>query len=238
VIDTGAMAGTFRVERLREVMTSSLFVVGGVYRRRPGGELQYDGARPNADLHAHGYFARRLWMLDAGPRRLVRGRIWKRRWLDPAVRTTCHSRPPDDAASVWSCTLIIALRLWSWLDSGRGLCNATEVVPELEQHPSERTVGRWLARAARRAPHLVQAIRQTVIERSEPRPVEHLFPAGLSPPEDLLHRPWQRDAQEIGHLWQALAWLYGGAISLRVPVALLLAEARGRGGAIETTFPI
>jgi hypothetical protein len=188
-------------------------------------------------MHAHGYFERQLWMLERGPR-LVRKRIWKRRWLDPAVRATCHSRPPDDAASVWSCTLIIALRLWSWLDSGRGLHNAQEVVPVLEEHPSERTVGRWLARAAHRAPDLVQTIRSAVIERSEPRPVEHLFPSGLSPPEKLLRRRWRRGAQEIGQLWQAFAWLFGGATELSVSPALLLAEARGRRGTTETTFPI
>jgi hypothetical protein len=53
------MAGTFQLERLRQVMTSSLFVVGGVYHRRPGGELQYDGTRSSAERHAHGYFGGR-----------------------------------------------------------------------------------------------------------------------------------------------------------------------------------
>ncbi len=230
------MAGTIAVERLRECLVGSLFVAGGVYRRRPDGDLQYDGVRPSPEMHAHGYFARQIWMLDSGTR-LVRKRIWKRRWLDPAVGVTCHSRPPDDAASIWSCTLIVVLRLWSWLDGGRGLHNAAEVVPELEEHPSPRTVSRWLARAARRAPDLVQSIRQAVIERSEPRPVEHLFPGGLSPPEDL-HRRFGDDAAEICELWTAFAWLVGGAVELSVPVALLLAEARGRRGATETTFPI
>jgi hypothetical protein len=219
-------------------MAGSLLVAGGVYRQRSDGDLQYDGSRPEAQMHSHGYFARWLWVLDGQPTKLVRKRVWKRRWLDPALRATCHSRPPDDAASVWSCTLIIVLRLWSWLDSGRGLRNGSEIVPELQTHPSERTVERWLARAARRSSDLLQTIRHTVIERSEPRPVEHLFPAGLSPPEKLSRRPWRHGAEEIWAVWTALAWLWGGATELAVPPALLLAEARGRKGATETTFPI
>jgi len=233
------MAGTASVERVRQLLASSLFVAGGVYQRRPSGDLQFDGSRPESGWHAHGYFPRQLWMLDAGRSGgLVRKRLWKRRWLEPVARETCHSRPPDDAASVWSCTLIIALRLWAWLQSGQGLDNTVELVDELEDHPSERTVRRWLRRAAERALDVQQAIRQAVIERSEPRPVERLFPSGLSPPEKLLHRPWHRDASEIGSLWQAFAWLFGAATTLDVPVALLLAEARGRRGMTESTFPI
>jgi hypothetical protein len=222
------------------LVRSSLFVAGsGVYRQRANGDLQYDGVRPREGWHAHGYFARRIWMLDMARLKLVRKRVWKRRWLDPVVVETCHSRPPDDAAQVWSCTLVVVLSLWAWLDSGQGVCNAPEAVPELQDHPSPRTVERWLVRAADRADDVLQTIRQAVIERSEPRPVEHLFPGGLSPPETLLHRRWRRrDATEIGHLWQAFAWLLGGAIELEVPAALLLAEARGRKGATETTFPI
>lgn len=232
------MAGTFPTERVEQIAGSSLFVAGGVYRRRPNGDLQYDGERPGEDWHAHGYFPRWLWMLDLARRQLVRKRIWKRRWLDPVVRQTCHSRPPDDAAQVWSCTVIIVLRLWAWLDSGQGLCSAPQAVPEIEGHPRPRTVRRWLARAAGRAFDLLQTIRQAVIERSEPRPVEQLFPGGLSPPPTLMHRRWRRDTTEIGHLWQAFAWLLGGAIQLAVPAALLLAEARGRKGASESSFPI
>lgn len=179
-----------------------------------------------------------LWMLDLGRQQLVRKRIWKRRWFDPVVGQTCHSRPPDDAAQVWSCTLIIVLRLWAWLDSGQGLGRAPEALPELEEHPSVRTVGRWLARAADRAFDVLQAIRNAIIERSEPRPVERLFPGGLSPPPPLMHRRWRRDTSQIGHLWQAFAWLLGGAIDLTTPASLLLAEARGRRDATESTFPI
>jgi hypothetical protein len=151
---------------------------------------------------------------------------------------TCHSRPPDDVAQVWSCTLIVVLKLWSWLDAGDGSVNAPEVVDELETHASVRTVERWMKRAVPRALETEQAIRHALIEKCEPRPVEHLFPGGLSPPDELIHRRWRIDPSEIGTLWRAFAWLFGGATKLSVPAACLLAEARGRKSRDENSFVI
>jgi hypothetical protein len=227
------VAGTFTDDQLLGVVASSLCVAGRVYTRRPDGDLCFNGERPGPGWHGHGYFPRRLWMLEDG--RLVRRRLWKRRWRDPKTGCTRHSRPPDDAAQVWSCTLIVLLKLWAWLDGS--LLAGHEVVPELETHGSFRTVQRWGGRAAARAEQVVHYIRLAVIERSEPRPVEHLFPSGLSPPERLLRRHWRRP-HEITRLWQALAWLFAGAIALSTPASLLLAEARGRMSATERSFPI
>ena len=228
------MTGTFRDEQLLGVAASSLAIAGNVYTRRPNGDLCFNGERPGPGWQAHGYFARWLWMLVMG--QLVRRRRWKQRWLDTETGGTVHSRPPDDAAQVWSCTLIVLLKFWAWLDGG-SLLGGHEVVGELETHGSFRTVQRWLSRAAARADQVLHYIRLAVIERSEPRPVEQLFPSGLSPPESLLRRHWRRP-QEIRQLWQALAWLFGGAIALSTPVAVLLAEARGRMSATEASFPI
>ena len=227
------MARTFTDDQLRDVVASSLFVAGSVYTRRPDGDLCFNGERPGPRWHGHGYFPRRLWMLEEG--RLVRRRLWKRRWRDPTTGSTVHSRPPEDAAQVWSCTLIVLLKLWAWLDGS--LLAGHEVVPELETHGSFRTVQRWGGRAAARADEVLHYTRLTVIERSEPRPVEHLFPSGLSPPDGLLRRRWRRP-REIQRLWQALAWLFAGAIALSTPASLLLAEARGRMIATEASFPI
>lgn len=219
------------------MVTRSLFTAGGVYRRRPNGDLQFDGVRPGEEWYAHGYFPRRLWVLDGGV--LVRRRMWKRRWLDPEMGETCHSRPPDDAAQVWSCTLIITLKLWAWLDASQGGgAGAPEIVDVLEEHAHVSTVTRWLHRAAARALEIEQAIRRAVIERSEPRPVELLFPGGLSPPEELLRRRWRCDPSEIGSLWRAFAFLFGAAIQLSIPAACLLAEARGRMSTPDKSFPI
>jgi hypothetical protein len=213
-----------------------LFVAGGLYARLPGGDLCYDGVRPGSGWHGHGHFSRRLWMLEDG--QLVRRRLWKQRWRDTTSvpRRTVHSRPPDDAAQVWSCTLIVLLKLWAVLDGG-SLLAGHEVVPELVAHGGFRTVQRWLGRAVARAGEVLHYVRLAVIERSEPRPVEQLFPSGLDPPDSLLRRRWRRPL-EIRGLWQALAWLFGGAIALSTPAALLLAEARGRMSATEASFPI
>ena len=205
-----------------------LFAESGVYARRSDGDLQFNGARPGSDWQAHGYFPRWLWMIDDGER--VRRRLWKRRWLrrDSVDRPrTCHSRPPDDVASVWSCTLIITLQLWAWLDAKQGLERYREVIPALDGCGSRRTVQRWLGRACKRALDTQQALRHAVLERSEPRPVEPLFPGGLPPPEGLRRRRFGSPAR-VEELHRGLAILLGGAVALDVPVSVLLAEARGR----------
>lgn len=232
--DTGRVAGTLAVERLQELVRNSLLLSSQVYRRRRGGDLQFDGARPGADWIAHGYFRRRLWMLEGGWR--IQRCIWKRRWLRRGAGETCHSRPPEDAPQVWSSTLILVLKLWERLDSPRRRVGHQPLVPDLHEHVTDRTVQRWLRRAQVRALEVQQAIRFAVMERCEPRPVEKLFPSGLSPPERLLRRRW-RDPTEVGELWRALAILFGGAVELGISCSLLLAEARGRSGS-ERTFPI
>ena len=221
------MSGTYSVEQLRQVVSASLFRVSLVYGRRPGGDLEYRGHRPGPDWHAHGYFSRRLWMLYRG--RLVRRRMWKARWLDPKAGRTCHSRPPDDVASLSCCTLIVVLCLWSWMDGEEGVHRCQALLEDFEDRPAPRTVQRWMSRAQPFAMRIQQAIRLAVIERSEPRPMERMFPGGLSPPERLVRRPW-RDPLRVVQLWRGLALLLGGALGLQTPVAVLLAEARGRCG--------
>jgi len=228
------MDGTFTDEQLIGVASSSLFIASRIYKRLPNGDLRYDGLRPGPGWHGHGRFPRRLWMLDRG--RLIRCRIWKQRWRDTKTGATIHSRPPDDAAQVWSCTLIVFLKVWAWLDRG-SLLGSHEVIPDLETHGSFRTVQRWCGRAAAHVDDVLQQIRLAVIERSEPRPVEQIFPSGMDPPESLIRRRWRRP-KEIRRLWQALAWLFGGAVALTTPASLLLAEARGRMSTTEASFPI
>lgn len=213
------------VELLRQWAASSVFAVTSIYGRRPNGDLQFDGHRPGPSWHAHGYFSVRLWMLDQGrPRRLA---LWKRRWLEPIAGKTTHSRPPDQLPYVRSCTLIVVLTLWSWLDSEHGVVSHRQVFAELEGLRSRRTAQRWLARALPHALQIQQVIRKAVIERCEPRPVETLFPCGLPPPEGLTRRRW-RDPTSVFRLWRGLALLILGSVELRVPVPILLAEARGR----------
>jgi hypothetical protein len=223
------------LEALARVTADSLHVVSGVYGRRRGGALQYDGERPGPGWHAHGYFERRLFVLVGGD--VSRVRLWKRRWLAPDRAHTCHSRPPDDVPSVWSCSLIVLLTLWGWLDGPDGVERARGVVPGLEDHASSRTARRWLLRALPHALELQQRVRLAVVERSEPRPPEILFPSGLSPPEGLGRRRW-RAPDAIEQLWRALGLLFLGSAKLRVPASLLLAEARRRGATSRPSWPL
>jgi hypothetical protein len=202
-----------------------LFLASNLYRRRTGGDLQFDGVRPAEGWHGHGYFPRWLWVLARG--RLQRMRIWKHRWRPRRGGPTCHSRPPDELAGLGFCSLVVVLKLWSWLDGGRGVHQSQQVLGDLEMRGDPRTVQRWLRQLLPDAMVIQQAVRLAVIERCEPRPLEQLFPTGLSPPSRLVRRPW-RDPSGIDKLWRALALLLGGAIRLDVQVALLLAEARRR----------
>ena len=219
------MSGTYAVERLRQVISSSLFLASHLYRRRSDGDLQYDGDRPAESWHGHGYFPRWLWVLEHG--RLRRVRIWKHRWRLRRGGPTCHSRPPDELAGLGFCSLVVALKLWAWLDGERGVHQSRQVLDDLEVHGDPRSLQRWLRRLLPHAMAIQQAVRLAVIERCEPRPLEQLFPTGLPPPDRLVRRPW-RDPSPITIMWRALALLLGGAIRLDAQVAVLLAEARRR----------
>ena len=155
----------------------ALAFVAGVYTRR-GRDLQFDGERPepidDVRWHAHGYFARSLVLLRGGRR--VTMRIHKRRWRLVGTTRTCHSRPPDDPVLVRHCTLIVVLRLWCWLSAREGLLRHRAWPPDLEHCGTPRTLQRWLRKALPMALEVQQAVRHALIDKSEPRPVERLFP--------------------------------------------------------------
>ncbi len=226
------MSGTYTLERVRQAVSSSLFAWLSVYRVRRGGDLQFDGRRPGEGWHAHGYFRCFRWVFDRG--RLVRLTVWKRRWRSAEGRTT-HSRPPDDLG-LRHCALVVFVELWMWLDGPVGLVRARCLGAPADRRPSTRTVQRWLRALLRASLDVQQRIRETIIERCEPRPAEHLFPGGLPPPESLLRRRWA-DRPGVEQLWRAIAMLLGGAIALEVAAPVLLAEARGRWRP-ETSQPL
>lgn len=227
------MSGIPEQTWLRETVRDSLFAVSGVYRLKANGDLQFDGARPGVGWHAHGYFPHVAWMLRGG--QCHHQRVWKRRWLQVGTTHTCHSRPPDDLPGIRFCTLVVTLKLWSWLDSTVGLHRYTESHEALEGHGSRRSVQRWLRRYGPRALEIQQAIRLAAIERCEPRPLERIFPTGLDPPERLRRKQW-KGAIWVGRLWTALALLLGAAFKLKVPIPNLLAEARRRCERIAATI--
>lgn len=224
------MAGTYPLDALLTVAARSLCAVNAThYDHQPDGSLRHIGDRPDEGWIKHGFFERQLWVvIDAVPeRRPLLKQRWKR--LEPVdgEPKTCHSRPPDDLASVWSCSLIVALSLWSWLDAAGGLHIYDEVLPGLEDHVSRRNVQRWMRRALAGSLETQQSIRHAVIERSEPRPVERLFPGGPSPPERRSDRRWPVP-KRVSKLKTGLAFTIGGALALQIPIPCLLAEARGR----------
>jgi len=207
----------------KQACCNSLYLVTGLYHFRSDGSLQYNGHRPGVLWHAHGYFPKRMYFLEAGE--VVIKIVYKRRWLLFGSTQTCHSRPPDDALFTRFCSLIIFCKLWSWVGSAHGVTNRTEIFPSLNDIGCTRTLQRWLKRIYPHALEIQQNIRHALIQRSEPRPLERLFPGGLSPPRALLRRPW-RASSPIVSLWRAFSMLIIGATKLDVSVSILLAEAR------------
>lgn len=199
----------------------------GPFLRRRGGTWQYNGERPGPGWHAHGYFACELLFIEGD--RLVRRRVFKRRWLDPASGRTTHSRPPDALPYFRVSTVLVIVLLARFLSLAVPEVDALE----LEDVRSERTLQRWRRRADDVALSVQQAVRHALIERCEPRPVEQLFEGGLSPPGDSTAA-----STSVTTLQRGLSMALRGARALQIPLAVLLAEARGRWTEPTSRFPI
>ncbi len=219
-----------------EWVRDSLFALEGIYTSLGNGEYVYVGERPGADWEGHGYFPRTLTILVNGePVKVV---LHKHRWRLIGTNTTCHSRPPDDPVMLRFCTLIVLLRVWAQVSSPVGFHHRREVYEALESGcGSDRTVQRWTARAMSEAMEIQQAIRLSIIEEVEPRPVESLFEGGLSPPRSVIRRPWQ-SAEAVRFLWRAYAMLLVTAKKLARHTSCLLAEARRRWPSTKIPFGI
>jgi hypothetical protein len=214
---------SYQIDLLRTVAADGLSVLGlGGYVQAPDASYLFLGERPGSDWHIHGWLTIRPTTLRHGHR--LRLTVHKRRWRRRDTNDTVHSRPPDDLGRRYD-ALIIALSLFTWLDAAVGLHRYDAVFADLDDRPARRTVQRWLRRGLPRALELQQAVRHTLIDRMEPRPVESLFPAGVPPPVGAQRR-W-RDPLAY-QLHRGLAILFGAAISLQEPGSLLLAEARRR----------
>jgi hypothetical protein len=216
-----AAVSTVSMSVLARVARQALLTVGCGYHRLPDGSFAFPGDRPGADWHVHGWLVVRPRMRLGGVLGTVTVR--KRRWRRADRSSTRHSRPPDDLGVRFD-AVTVALELWCWLDAAVGL---NRYLTPFDDGPDRRTVQRWLARAVPNALETQQAIRRAVIERSEPRPMETLFPAGLDPPASLTRRSWKHPA-EVYQLKTGLYLLFAGALGLDVLAAPLLAEARGR----------
>ncbi len=205
----------------------SLFALCGVYIPFGRGKCLYYGERPGDNWYGHGYFSKRLMVLRNG--RPEKIELYKHRWKDRETGVTVHSSPPDDPAYVRSCSLIVMLRIWSFISSVKGIHNREEVFPGLRRSSgsSSRTVQRWTKRAFENSMEIQQAIRHFFIDESEARPVERLFDGGSSPPVGVSNRRW-KSSQNFSELYRAYAMLFVAARELAKHASYLLAGAQRR----------
>lgn len=214
----------------------SVFALGGIYTPLGNGQWMYYGERPGAGWHGHGYFTKTLTTLVGGEAREVVLR--KHRWRFTGTNDTCHSRPPDDPELLRFCTLIVFLRVWAWVNSPVGFHRRREMYEGLESGcGSDRTVQRWSSRTMSEAMEIQQACRLSIIEESEPRPVESMFRGGLSPPDAVMKRRWKHPA-DVETLWRAYAMILVAARKLARHASCLLAGARRRWPTTKTPFGI
>lgn len=218
------MAETLSVRAVLDAVRNSFVFVGPGFMRHGEGFV-YNGVRPDGGWQGHGYFARKLRVLQSG--RWVEVELRKRRWKRAGSNETCHSRPPDEVGGRSVCLTLLVLLLWWWLDRGVGLHDRDEQDPGFLDAVSKRTVQRYLRSMQVHALRFHQVCREVVVARCEPRPIELLFPRGLSPPERLRRHRWP-NFPGINQLWTAIAFILRTAIELQIPTAVLLAEARGR----------
>lgn len=204
----------------------------GTYHRASDGSLSFEGKRPGLGWHRHDWKPLTLHFAhDGGFRDVV---IHRRRWRLHGTNQTHLDRSPDEVCGLRFAVLFIVLKLSSWLLSGKGLHTYDERFPCLEGAGALRTVQRWLHRLLPAAARLAGALRTAVIERSEPQPIERLFPGGLSPPEAIRRRRW-KDSDATYRLATGLAFLVEGAVALSISATALLAEAQqGLNGTLGT----
>lgn len=205
----------------------SLHLLSGGYRQISDATYAWAATRPGPGWHAHGFTGcRRRIAFGEGQIREVT--VLKQRWLNTeAVEgepRTRHDRPPDDLGGPYD-ALIVAGSLWCWLDAALGLHSYLE---PYDGGPAPRTLQRWLHKAFPNALSTQHAIREVLIERCEPRPVEQLFPGGVPPPGCRRRRGW-RDPDRTSTLCQGLTMLFRGAHGVDLAPSALLAGARRRG---------
>ena len=234
------MTGTSTEETIGESewdrMKNSLFAIGGVYRAHKNGAYIYVGERPGVEWYGHGYFPKRLTVLDKG--QAVKVCIYKHRWIHKSTRETTHSRPPDDPILVRFCTLIVMLRVWASVSSECGFHNRCEAYEGMETGcGADRTVQRWTSRMMSNGLEMQQAVRLMLIEESEPRPMERLFEGGLSPPDAVMKRR-RLSPQNHLRLYHGIAMLLVASRELAKHASCLLAGARRRWPKTEKTFGI
>lgn len=131
--------------------------------------------------------------------------------------------------------LVVLLKLCGWLLSEDGLLGYAERATGLEKVGSKRSLLRWFHRLLPDAARVQGALRTAAVERSEPQPIERLFPGGLSPPAAIRRRRW-KEPEATYRFALGLAFLAEGADALLTSATVLLAEAqKGLDGPLGTS---
>lgn len=187
--------------------------------------LRFEEPRPGPGWHRHDWKRRTLHVFgDGGPVLVI---IERRRWRLVGTGITRLDRAPDEVRWAKASLLVVLLKVASWLLSGEALLEYTERPAGLTNLGARRSVQRWRRLLAPSGARLQSALRTAVIERSEPQPIENLFPGGLSPPEVIRCRRW-KDPEALYRLANGLSFLVFGAAALCTSTTVLLAEARRR----------
>jgi hypothetical protein len=122
---------------------NSLFVLCGIYTPLGGGRFLYYGERPGDNWYGHGYFPKGLTILRGG--RPEKIELYKHRWKDRKTGVTVHSSPPDDPRYVRCCSLIVVLRIWTFISSSKGIHNRgyrwVPLADPMNTSPGKRIVG-------------------------------------------------------------------------------------------------
>ena len=152
----------------------------------PGESDVYRGEAPEAcprcgsrrgRYHSHGGFLR--WLRTFVDGRIDRIRLRKPRYLCLTCHQTFSLDPPEVLPYKRYSSFLIVLCLWSYLVSMAGMHHC--LPGAVSEDISARTVARHLSLAKALAVETQQAIREVLIRKTEPRPVEDLFPGGLDP---------------------------------------------------------
>ena len=197
---------------------SGLAALSPVYEERDG-RFFFAGTRPKEGRwHKHGTTQKKLRTVVNGQLQTII--LAKQRWKNIKTGETRHSRPPDDHRRARFCTLAVAMALWAWLTSEKGVHTH---VPAFEE-PSPRTLQRWMRRARAVALETQQALRSAVFQRSEPQPeMNNDAVTSTGPP----HK-WRSHRAVVWSHRTGLALLQSCECINKTDAALLMSEAHGR----------
>jgi hypothetical protein len=173
------------------------------------------------------------WLRTFVDGRIDRIRLRKPRYLCLTCHQTFSLDPPEVLPYKRYSSFLIVLCLWSYLVSMAGMHHC--LPGAVSEDISARTVARHLSLAKALAVETQQAIREVLIRKTEPRPVEDLFPGGLDPPESL-RRKQSKEPDTAGTLWRALSMLRQGAQALSIDPRTLLAWAQQSSRAKKRSF--